>query len=310
MAEQWLKVRHSLVRSAKVRALMRVLHCKKHAALGLAVSWLVWIDEQTTDGQTHLLPDELDDEIGFRGCTDALISIGWAALGENGCVYALEFGKHCGDSAKERAQGARRVERHRNRKNDNTDRNGECNAKCNGECVTKMLPEKNRIDSNKGELSSTVVTKAAPEPCAPPPMRWEERSDFGRWLVQLGEVIPMLRRLNLDRPMPRPVQMAAEEAFLLVRLGQEEFNQLRRYYAAEEVRTYRPDSLEHFFRDLPDILQHADNWCRMDDRRQRKDAATARRKAAERGVVVPVGDVVSDEQAAAEFAKMREELKP
>ena len=28
----WLKLNHSLVRSAKVRGLMRLLRCKKHAA--------------------------------------------------------------------------------------------------------------------------------------------------------------------------------------------------------------------------------------------------------------------------------------
>lgn len=33
----WLKLNHALVRSAKVRGLMRLLRCKKHAALGLAV---------------------------------------------------------------------------------------------------------------------------------------------------------------------------------------------------------------------------------------------------------------------------------
>lgn len=311
MAEAWLKVRHSLLRSSKIRALMRELRCKKHAAVGLAVAWLVWIDEQTTDGQTHLLPDELDDEIGFRGCAEALISIGWAALGEDGCVYALEFGKHCGDSAKERAQGARRVERHRNKQGAKNG-NAECNAECNGESVTKTLPDKNRIYSNKVEHSSTVVTRAAVEPCAAPPLSYEERGDFGGWLVALGEVIPMLGRLNLDHPLPRKVEEVAAAAFRLVPLDAENLDMLRRYYAAETVKSYRPDSLEFFFQNLPDVLQHAANWCRWDDKQIRKAAATARRKAAEAALESRVGELpmMSPEEAAQAFEDMKKELRP
>lgn len=310
MAEAWLKVRHSLLRSAKVRALMRELRCKKHAAVGLAVAWLVWIDEQTTDGQTHLLPDELDDEIGFRGCAEALISIGWAALGEDGCVYALEFGKHCGDSAKERAQGARRVERHRNKQGAKNG-NAECNGECNGESVTKTLPDKKRIYSNKVEHSSTVVTRAAVEPCAAPPLSYEERGDFGNWLVALGEVVPMLGRLNLDHPLPRKVEEVAQHAYRLVPMSAANLRMLQRYYAAEGVQSYRPESLEHFFEHLPDVLQHASNWCRADDRRQRKLAATERARAQERAnAVQEVENAISAEDAAEEFAAMRKELRP
>ena len=312
MAEAWLKVRHSLLRSAKVRALMRELRCKKHAALGLAVAWLVWIDEQTTDGQTHLLPDELDDEIGFRGCAEALISIGWAALGEDGCVYALEFGKHCGDSAKERAETARRVAKCKSKKKQLVTE--EVTKNCyqgNENVLPNALPDKNRIDNNKVELSSTVVTGAPAEPCATPPLSWEESGDFGGWLVALGEVVPMLGRLNLDHPLPRKVEEEALRAYRLVPLTAVNLRLLQRYYAAEEVRSYRPESLEFFFRDLPDVLQHATSWCRYDDSRQRKKAATERVRAQERAnAVQDVADAVSAEEAEAEFAAMRKELRP
>ncbi|MBQ7022862.1 MAG: hypothetical protein IJN29_04730 [Akkermansia sp.] len=167
------------------------------------------------------------------------------------------------------------------------------------------------MGNEKVELSSTVVVRAAAEPCAAPPLSWEERPGFGRWLVQLGEVVPMLGRLNLDRPLPKAVQEAAELAYKLVRLGAVELERLQRYYAAEEVQTYRPDSLEKFFENLPDVLQHACNWCRRDDARQRKLAATERARAQERAAAVQdVEDAVSSEEAAAEFAAMRKELRP
>lgn len=288
----WLKVNHSLVRSAKIRGLMRELRCKKHAALGLAVNWLCWVDEQTKDGQTGLLPDELDDEIGFRGCTDALISIGWAALGEDGCVYALEFGKHCGESARERAENARRVAKCKANKKRVTDKVTENHYQGNEKTLPEALPEKNRIYiDTEGVLSSTVDIEASAGPCAPP-------HEFGEWLKAVGSAVPMLRRLNLDKPLPRAVEAEARKAAELVPMTAEAVEWLRRYYAAEEVRGYRPDGLEWFFRDLHDVLRHAENWCKIDDRVKRKAAATARRKAQERVSEGERRDFTDEEQNA------------
>lgn len=285
----WLKVNHALVRSPKVRGLMRALHCKKHAALGLAVSWLCWVDEQTTDGHTGLLPDELDDEIGFRGCAEALISIGWAALGADGCVYALEFGKHCGETAKKRADDARRQAEKRKRDADASRQESQEVSRgmrdaCHEKHVTRK--EKNNI-YRKGELSTTVDIGAAAVPSPPAP------DGFFDWLAQIGAVVPMLRRLNLDHPLPRKVEAAARQAAALVRLTPEVLEQLQRYYAADSVSSYRPDSLEFFFGDLPDVLQHAVNWCAADDRRRRREEAAARRRAAEDAAVggVPCSEV-------------------
>ncbi|MGN0821380.1 MAG: hypothetical protein ACI4OX_06350, partial [Akkermansia sp.] len=107
----WIKARHALVRSARVRRLCKYLSCKNHlAALGYALKWLCWVDEQTLDGHTHLTPEELDKEMGMRGGAQGLIEIGWAALDEEGCLVALEFDKHSGDTAKQRAEVARRKE--------------------------------------------------------------------------------------------------------------------------------------------------------------------------------------------------------
>lgn len=159
----WLKLNHSLVRSPKVRGLMRLLRCKKHAALGLAVNWLCWIDEQTVDGRTGLLPDELDDEIGFRGGAEALIGIGWAALGEDGLVYALEFGKHCGESAKERALNNRRQSNKRARDKDvsrevSREVSRSERDECNGGGVTRI--EEKNIYNNTLRGNTTVDMEA------------------------------------------------------------------------------------------------------------------------------------------------------
>lgn len=173
----WIKIRHSLLRSPKLRGLMRELKCNKHTALGLAVEWLCWIDEQTENGETGLTPDELADELGFRGCAEALCSVGWAALGDDGTVKALEFGKHCGDSAKKRAEDAmrkslsrlRRAGKEKTEAENVTEKCDKCHEnnvtnvtnfcdKCHANHVTRK--EENRIeDNNKNKVHSNSHPK-------------------------------------------------------------------------------------------------------------------------------------------------------
>lgn len=182
----WLKVNHALIRSPKLRMLMRELKCKKHTALGVALNWLIWVDEQTTDGRTNLTHAEVDEELGFRGCAKALCAIGWADADEKGLVFAVEFDKHCGETAKARAINAQRVakctarkkEREANAKTNasaNGETNGEANAfsnaETNGKTNEKTLAEKKRIEFNIKDVSNvpnnnTVVTSGDEPPAA------------------------------------------------------------------------------------------------------------------------------------------------
>ena len=154
--------------------------------MGVALNWLIWVDEQTTDGRTNLTHAEVDEELGFRGCAKALCAIGWADADEKGLVFAVEFDKHCGETAKARAINAQRVakctarkkEREANAKTNasaNGETNGEANAfsnaETNGKTNEKTLAEKNRIEFNIKDVSNvpnntTVVTSAAEQPKA------------------------------------------------------------------------------------------------------------------------------------------------
>ncbi|MBQ7022273.1 MAG: hypothetical protein IJN29_01750 [Akkermansia sp.] len=275
----WLKVNHSLVRSAKVRGLMRELRCKKHAALGLAVNWLCWIDEQTTDGQTGLLPDELDDEIGFRGCTDALISIGWAALGEDGCVCALEFGKHCGESAKERAENARRVAKCKAKKR-------KVMADCyqgNEKTLPDALPEKNRIDRDKEEGAGIATLYSGREQMpAPTP------DGFGEWLAALCAAHPSASK---SRTLAPDVREAALDAFGRFPDAVEQVELLTAYFKDSrlaENNFYAPRGQRKFFEDLEDVVAHAERWKKWAGWKPKKASASAKAMAgqAERNGVV------------------------
>lgn len=262
----------SLRRSPKVMQLGAVLRCDRLKAFGAAVDWFCWLDEQCADGCTYLAPKQVDEVLGIKRMSDALVAVGWARVGSDGLVYVVDFDQHNGESAKSRAQSAKRQERFKS--------NAESVTKSNAESVTETsanaLPRiySNNIDT-KGVLSTTVDIEAGACPSAP-------HAGFGEWLRVLGPAVPMLRRLNLDKPLPRVVEAEARKAAELVPMTAETVEMIRRFYEAEEVQGYRPDSLEWFFRDLPDVLQHASNFCRVDDRRRRKEAATARRRVMER----------------------------
>ena len=105
----WIKVRVELVRSPKIVKFARALKTKKQTALGLAIQWFAWLDEQTEDGRSELTQEELDEELGYEGASAALVQIGWAIIEDDGTVSAVDFGKHNGSSAKRRAEVARNV---------------------------------------------------------------------------------------------------------------------------------------------------------------------------------------------------------
>lgn len=159
----WLKVNHTLLRSAKIRALMRHLHCQKHTALGIAVNWLVWVDEQTTDGKTNLTDDELDAELGYIGIAQALCSIGWAKVAEDGTIEAVEYEKHCGETAKARAVNARRVAKCTARKK--AEENAQTNAETNEDSLVELMPEhyKTNAPANEKTLAKPLAEKKRKE---------------------------------------------------------------------------------------------------------------------------------------------------
>ncbi len=311
----WIKITHSLSRSAKMYKLARLLKVNPTFALGIATRWLCWIDENTTDGVTHMLPEQVDQELNVPGSGRALCNIGWAELDDEGCLVASKFDEHCGRSAKRRAEDARRQRQHREKSTTPSvtqETPTPVTTESQPECDKNVTREEKKREEkeNKGELSTTVYQAAPVVQSPPPPINGPEPATFGRWLQSLSTAIPMLSRLNLNAPLPRAVEAEARQACRLVPLTPSTCLQLQRYYAAAKVQTYRPDSLEHFFRNLPDVLQHAANWCRDDDIRRRKQAATARRLATEQAAPPPRTDTLSDAEAAAQIAAMRSELRP
>ena len=280
----WIKIRHALVRSQKIYRLAREMHTQRYTALGVALAWLVWLDEQTEDGQTGLSAEEVDDMLGFRGAAAALVRIGWASLGGDGTLVAEEFGKHCGASAKERAETARRVSKHRELKN-----RYKSNGECNGENVTHVtedalqnaLPEKNRIYMyHKGDSKAELCSASEPK-LAPPP------EGFVDWLAALAGAHPSLGKSRL---LARDVEAAAREAFSRCPQAAGQAELLQAYLADSmqedhnRVRFYRPVGQARFFADLEDVLAHAERWDRETGWSRRKTPRRRHEESTEEAV--------------------------
>lgn len=140
MAGDWYKARCELARGQTVRKAMRALKTSRHTALGVLHDYLTWINMHCEDGQIGLTLAELDDELGFRGAGAALCSIGWCSAGEDGLMVAVDFEQHNGQSAKVRAQAARRQAQY---KKNNAERVTEVTQKVTQEA----LPEKRREEN-------------------------------------------------------------------------------------------------------------------------------------------------------------------
>lgn len=149
----WIKVLNTLPRSRAVFSLMRGMRCKRHAAIGLAVDWFCWLDENSTGGETGMTDEEIDEVLGAKGAAKSLAEIGWIEHDETGFVVAVDFCKHNGISAKRRAETARRVTK--------------CRAKGNAKSVNEVTSDaltridKNRIDNT--ELESSIYREGPKE---------------------------------------------------------------------------------------------------------------------------------------------------
>lgn len=95
-----------------------------------------WFDQHTIDGNAAgVTPALLDRVIGVSGFVQAVANVGWVVITDQGISLA-RFDEHNGDTAKSRAQTAKRVAEHKA----NAKGNGEANANGNATGVTKSVP--------------------------------------------------------------------------------------------------------------------------------------------------------------------------
>lgn len=168
----WYKANISLAGGDEETIVMRVLGVSENSALGLLHRWLTYVNAQTADGVTRLLPEDLDRVLRYDGdgsplmngngqplphsnahAYHALNACGWVTLNERGEVCAMDFEKHNSQSAKDRACAAARTAKSKKKKRED-EGNGQPLPHSNGQ----PSPDKRRI-YNKENGSTDVEPK-------------------------------------------------------------------------------------------------------------------------------------------------------
>lgn len=140
MAGDWMKVEVSLPDKAEVWAIADEIGIDPDAVVGKLFRVWRWFDAHTTNGNALSVTKKLlDREVGVTGFMDAMQNNGWLELDGNE-VRIPNFDRHNSKSAKNRALGRKRVEKHRN-----------------AQSVTDALPEKRREETEKEVHTSTAA---------------------------------------------------------------------------------------------------------------------------------------------------------
>lgn len=117
----WVRINNTLPDSAKMIALARILKCSLNEALGVAVRWLVWLDNHTEDGNSKLLKEEVDEIIcNHSGAVYGLAAIGWVDDDNNGYIYAKDYELYNSPTAKAKTLAAARQRKSRNKHKNTT----------------------------------------------------------------------------------------------------------------------------------------------------------------------------------------------
>lgn len=318
----WIKLQTSLPKSAKLLVLAEVLRVKRAEALGLAMEWFCWLDEQCTDGSTGMTPRMVNEVIGHKRFVDGLVAIGWAELDADGRVCVVDFDAHNGQSAKARAMTARRIAAGRLSKKSNaasvTEVTEMC-AKSNAASVTKTqqvrYQEKEYNNSNIGCRLSNADNECAGEPAR---TQIEEGTGYEAWLAAVAGAHPSAK---LSRVLAADVAEAAREAYERCPGAAAEAELLGAYLASRQsadryhLAFYRPTGQRRFFCDLEDVICHAKRWAKEFSWKPAKKAveqsgqgksAQPHQKAQEGGKERQHQGMASEEQVADFHAALRE----
>lgn len=149
MAGDWIKMRCNLGSDPAVITLATVLDLDQDDIVGKLHKLWSWADQHTVDGRANVARMSrdsgmelwIDRYIGVAGFANALADVGWLELHKAGFTIP-NFGRHNGQSAKNRAENTKRQKQNRSRNE-------------RDKAVTKARPEKRREEKSiKPSISS------------------------------------------------------------------------------------------------------------------------------------------------------------
>jgi hypothetical protein len=166
MAGDWIKIEHVTPDKPEVWQIAETLGIDADAVVGKLVRIWVWADQQTTDGNARSVTKALLDRIsGVTGFAAAMVEAGWLQQAEGG-VQFVNFERHNGETAKQRALTAKRVQKHRAAGAAET----KVKRQCNAAGVTSPLPEKRREEkNNKTDIETRTHARAIDDSAAADP---------------------------------------------------------------------------------------------------------------------------------------------
>jgi hypothetical protein len=155
MAGDWIKVQKDTPDKPEVLAIAARMNLDPDAVVGKLVRIWSWFDTHTIDGNAQSVTYSFLDRLtGVTGFAEQVSLVGW--LEQNGHELTLpNFGYHNGETAKTRALGKKRTEKHRS--------NAESNAESNGDSVTKTSPEKRIEEKRRNKEDSATEVALLPD---------------------------------------------------------------------------------------------------------------------------------------------------
>lgn len=154
MAGDWIKLQKDTPDKPEVLAIASRMNLDPDAVVGKLVRIWSWFDTHTVDGNAMSVTYALLDRLaGVTGFAEQMTFVGW--LNQEGHVLSLpNFEYHNGETAKKRALGKNRQEKHRS--------NDDSNANSNASSVTETLPEKRREEKSIKEDKEKATSVACP----------------------------------------------------------------------------------------------------------------------------------------------------
>jgi hypothetical protein len=160
MAGDWIKFEVATSDKPEVWQIAQELGIDPDAVVGKLLRVWAWFDQHTEDGNApSVTKNVLDRSVGVTGFCNAVVSVGW--LGEeDGVLSITNFTHHNGETAKKRAQTAKRAASHRKRNKGVTPGNAESDDESNATSVTKSVPKEEKIkDKDINNKNSSAGAK-------------------------------------------------------------------------------------------------------------------------------------------------------
>lgn len=152
MAGDWLKFDKSTPDKPEVWQIADALDIDPDAVVGKLMRLWSWMDDHTQDGNAPSVSKKLLDRVvGVTGFCDAVIEAGWL-VDDGQHLSAVNFDRHNGKTAKNRALTAKRVAQHKQK----------TNTTGNDSLTPDALPreEKRREEKNKDSGQAKPAPKA------------------------------------------------------------------------------------------------------------------------------------------------------